>query len=202
MTGQPLKESAKRDQEALAARGFAFEVREFPQGTRTAAEAAAAIGCEVAQIAKSLVFRARASGRPILVIASGANRVDEKAVAALIGEKFGRADADFVRAATGFAIGGVPPVGHDTPPVTLIDRDRLALDEIWAAAGTPNAVSRLTPRDLVAPTGGRVAEIEQARSRKRDFAGRYFCGPVAPIGAMLASARRSCPGRSPTSRIR
>lgn len=162
MTGQPLKESAKRVQEALAARGFAFEVREFPQGTRTAAEAAAAIGCAVAQIAKSLVFRGRSSGRPVLVIASGANRVDEKAVAALIGEKIGRADADFVRAATGFAIGGVPPLGHATPPVTLIDRDLLALGEIWAAAGTPNAVFRLTPEDLVAMTDGRVADIKQA----------------------------------------
>ncbi len=162
MTGQPLKDSAKRVQEALAAQGFAFEVREFPQGTRTAAEAAAAIGCAVAQIAKSLVFRARESGRPVLVVASGANRVDEKAVAALIGEKIGRADADFVRAATGFAIGGVPPLGHDTSPVTLIDRDLLALDEIWAAAGTPNAVFRLTPDDLVAMTGGQVADLKQA----------------------------------------
>ena len=202
MTGPPLKESTTRVQAALAARGFAFEVGEFPAGTRTSAEAAAAIGCAVGQIAKSLVFRARASGRPILVIASGANRVGEKAVAALIGEKIGRTDADFVRAATGFAVGGVPPPGHDTPPATVIDRDLLALDEIWAAAGTPNAVFRLTPRDLVAPTGGRVAEIEQARSRKRDFAGRYFCGPIAPIGAMLASARRSCPRKSPTSRTK
>ncbi len=148
--------------DALAARGFDVAVREFPQSTRTAAEAAAAIGCEVARIAKSLVFRARVSGRPVLVITSGANRVDETAVAALIGEKIGRADADFVRTATGFAIGGVPPVGHDTPAVTLIDRDLLALDEIWAAAGTPHAVFRLTPRDLVALTGGRVAEIKQA----------------------------------------
>ena len=157
----PLKDSARRVRDALAARGFEFAVRAFPQGTRTAAEAAAAVRCEVAQIAKSLVFRARVSGRPVLVIASGANRVDEKAVAVLIGEKIGRADADFVRAATGFAIGGVPPVGHDTPPVTLIDRDLLALDETWAAAGTPNAVFRLTPRDLVTLTGGRVAEIKQ-----------------------------------------
>ncbi len=162
MNTAPLKDKAQRVRAALAARGFAFEVREFPQSTRTAAEAAAAIGCEVAQIAKSLVFRARQSGRPVLVIASGANRVDEKAVAALIGEKIGRADADFVRAATGFAIGGVPPLGHDTPPVTLIDRDLLAVDEIWAAAGTPNAVFRLMPEDLVAVTGGRVADIKQA----------------------------------------
>ncbi len=161
MSGSPLKESARRVQDALAARGFDFSVREFPKSTRTSAEAAAAIGCAVAQIAKSLVFRARASGRPVLVIASGVNRVDEKAVAALIGENIGRADADFVRAATGFAIGGVPPLGHDTPPVTLIDRDLLALDEIWAAAGTPNAVFRLTPQDLVAATAGQVADIKQ-----------------------------------------
>ncbi|MCK5275370.1 MAG: YbaK/EbsC family protein [Alphaproteobacteria bacterium] len=134
-------------------------MREFPKSTRTAAEAAAAIGCEVAQIAKSLVFRARASGRPVLVIASGANRVDEKAVAALIGEKIGRADAGFVRAATGFAIGGVPPVGHDKPIETFIDEDILAFDAIWAAAGTPFAVFRLDPHSLAALTGGRVARV-------------------------------------------
>ncbi len=162
MNTAPIKGSAKRVQEALAERGFDFSVREFPASTRTAAEAAAAIGCEVAQIAKSLVFRARVSGRPVLVIASGANRVDEKAVAALIGEKIGRADADFVRAKTGFAIGGVPPLGHEVAPVTLIDRDLLALDEIWAAAGTPNAVFRLKPEDLVALTGGQVADIKQS----------------------------------------
>ncbi len=157
----PLKEGVRRVRDALAARGFGFSLREFPESTRTSAEAAVAIGCEVAQIAKSLVFRARDSARPVLVIASSANRVDEKAVAALLGEKIGRADAGFVRAATGFAIGGVPPVGHDTAPVTLIDRDLLALGEIWAAAGTPNAVFRLTPQDLVAATGGQVADIKQ-----------------------------------------
>ena len=160
MTGQPLKESAKRVQEALAARGCAFEVREFPAGTRTSAEAAA-IGCAIGQIAKSLVFRARESGRPVLVIASGANRVDEVAVGTLLGEKIGRADADFVRAATGFAIGGVPPLGHREAPVTLIDRDLLAFQEIWAAAGTPNAVFRLKPEDLAAMTGGRIADVKQ-----------------------------------------
>jgi prolyl-tRNA editing enzyme YbaK/EbsC (Cys-tRNA(Pro) deacylase) len=162
MRGVPRKDSARRVQAALSARGFDFSVREFPASTRTSAEAAAAIGCEVAQIAKSLVFRGRASGRPVLVIASGANRVDEEAVAALLGEKIARADADFVRAKTGFAIGGVPPVGHDTAPVTLIDRDLLDLDEIWAAAGTPNAVFRLAPQDLVALTGGQVADIKQS----------------------------------------
>ena len=135
-------------------------MREFPAGTRTSAEAAA-IGCTVGQIAKSLVFRAHESGRPVLVIASGANRVDEKAVGALLGEKIGRAEPDFVRAATGFAIGGVPPVGHREAPVTLIDRDLLGFQEIWAAAGTPNAVFRLKPGDLVAMTGGRIADVRQ-----------------------------------------
>lgn len=132
---------------------------EFPAATRTSAEAAAAIGCTVGQIAKSLVFRACKSDRAVLVIASGANRVDEKAVAARLGEAIGRADADFVRARTGYAIGGVPPVGHPEPLPTYIDRDLLGYDEIWAAAGTPNAVFRVRPADLVALTGGEVADI-------------------------------------------
>ncbi len=157
----PLKESARRVQEALATGGFDFQVREFPASTRTSAEAAAAIGCEVGQIAKSLVFRAKTTDRPVLVIASGANRVNEKALARLIGEPVGRADAEFVRRVTGFAIGGVPPLGHATPPVTLVDRDLLAFAEIWAAAGTPNAVFRLTPDVLTAVTGGKVADIKQ-----------------------------------------
>jgi len=154
-----LKPSAQRVQEALAAHGLGLEVREFPASTRTAEDAAAAIGCTVAQIAKSLIFRGKSSDRPVLVIASGANRVDEKKISALIGEKIGKADADFVRARTGFAIGGVPPVGHLETPITVIDRDLLALEEIWAAAGTPNAVFRLTPGDLVVLTAGQVAEV-------------------------------------------
>jgi prolyl-tRNA editing enzyme YbaK/EbsC (Cys-tRNA(Pro) deacylase) len=158
----PSKASARRVQEALAAAGFGFEVREFPASTRTSAEAAAAIGCDVAQIAKSLIFRARDTSRPVLVIASGANRVDEKAVGRLLGEKLARADADFVRAATGFAIGGVPPVGHREAPVVFIDADLMDLPEIWAAAGTPNAVFRLTPADLVTLTAGHVAALKKA----------------------------------------
>jgi len=148
--------SALRVQAVL---GPEFAVLEFDAGTRTAADAAAAIGCTVAEIAKSLLFRA-ASGRPVLVAASGVNRVDEKKVAALLGEKIGRADADFVREKTGFAIGGVPPVGHVEPPVTLIDADLMAFETIWAAAGTPNAVFRLTPAALVRLTGGQVAEVK------------------------------------------
>jgi prolyl-tRNA editing enzyme YbaK/EbsC (Cys-tRNA(Pro) deacylase) len=158
-----LPASAAKVQMALAARGFAFEIRELDQATRTAAEAAAAIGCDVSQIAKSIVFRGAASGRAVLVIASGANRVDEMVVGALLGESLGKADADFVRRETGFVIGGVPPAGHDRPVVTFIDADLLAFGEIWAAAGTPFAVFRLDPAGLADLTGGRIAEIALRR---------------------------------------
>jgi len=141
--------------------GERFTVLEFDASTRTAADAAAAIGCTVPQIAKSLVFRTVESGRPVLVVASGINRVDVKLVATLVGERIGRADAEFVRAATGFAIGGVPPVGHATAPIVLIDESLLALEEIWAAGGTPNAVFKLTPESLVSLTGGCVAAVAQ-----------------------------------------
>jgi prolyl-tRNA editing enzyme YbaK/EbsC (Cys-tRNA(Pro) deacylase) len=141
-----------------ASLGPRFTVLEFDAPTRTAEDAAAAIGCAVAEIAKSLVFRAE-SGQSVLVVASGVNRVDEKKAAEFVGERIGRADADFVRLKTGFAIGGVPPVGHATAPVVLIDEDLMRLTEIWAAAGTPNAVFRLTPADLVALTKGTIASI-------------------------------------------
>ena len=141
--------------------GEGFRVLEFSASTRTAAEAAEAIGCTVAQIAKSILFRA-ASGRPVLVVACGTNRVDEKKVAALLGEKIGRADAEFVREATGFAIGGVPPVGHATAPAVLLDRDLEAFETIWAAGGTPNAVFRLTPVDLARLTGAAFADVVKA----------------------------------------
>jgi len=158
---QPLKDSAQRVQAALDASGIALQVREFPASTKTSQEAAAAVGCSVAQIAKSMIFRAAASDRPVLVVASGANRVDEKKVAALIGEKIERATPDFVRAKTGYAIGGVPPVGHAEPPVVVIDEDLLALEVLWAAAGTPNAVFRLTPAELKQLIGGQVAAVKQ-----------------------------------------
>ena len=135
-----------------------FTVREFPAGTRTAVDAAAAVGCDVAQICKSLVFR-RASGAPLLVVASGANRVDEARVGELVGEPIGKADAAFVRDRTGFAIGGVPPAGHPAPIDTLVDRDLLAFDVVWAAAGTPREVFSLSPAQLVSLTGGRVADV-------------------------------------------
>ena len=147
--------SALRVQAALGPR---YPVLEFDASTRTADEAAAAIGCTVAEIAKSLVFRS-ASGRSVLVVASGVNRVDEKKVAALIGERIGRADADFVREATGFSIGGVPPVGHAIAPIVLIDETLMEFEAIWAAAGTPNAVFRLTPAELLALTGGTRAAV-------------------------------------------
>lgn len=162
MTEQPeLKGSARRVQGALAKKGFDFEVKFMPASTRTSAEAAAAVGCQVGQIAKSLVFRAVTSNRPVLVIASGENRVDEKKVEALLGEKIGRADPNFVRERTGFAIGGVSPVGHKEPPLVLIDRDLMKFPEIWAAAGSPNAVFRLAPADLAPLTGGKIAEVRK-----------------------------------------
>jgi prolyl-tRNA editing enzyme YbaK/EbsC (Cys-tRNA(Pro) deacylase) len=138
--------------------GPEFQVLEFETSTRTSEDAAAAVGGTVPEIAKSLIFRA-ADGRPVLVIASGANRVDEKKVRALLGQKIERADAEFVRAATGYAIGGVPPVGHATPPTVLIDRDLLRLTAVWAAGGTPNAVFRIAPADLVRITPAPVAQV-------------------------------------------
>lgn len=154
-----LSSSAKKVQEALRKKGFEMQVLELPGSTRTAPEAAQAVGCEVAQIVKSLIFKAKRSEKPILVIASGANRVNEKALEALIGEPLGKADADFVREQTGFVIGGVPPLGHIQPLLTFIDEDLMRLEEIWAAAGTPHAVFKLTPKDLVEMTGGKVVKI-------------------------------------------
>lgn len=147
--------AARRVQEIL---GPGFAVVEFDSSTRTSADAASAIGCTVAQIAKSLVFRA-AGGGPVLVVASGSNRVDEKKASALLGEAITRADADFVREKTGYAIGGVAPVGHAVPPAILLDADLRRYETIWAAAGTPNAVFRLTPADLERLTGGRFVDI-------------------------------------------
>ncbi len=155
-----LAASARRVQEAVAARGFAFQVVEFPASTRTAVEAAAAVGCAVAQIAKSLIFRTKATQQPILVIASGANRVNEKRLRDLVGEPIEKADADYARERTGFAIGGIPPVGHREALTIFIDEDLLTLGDIWAAAGTPNAVFRLPAADLPALTGGTVASTK------------------------------------------
>lgn len=135
-----------------------FKVLEFEASTRTSQEAAAAIGCTVGEIAKALIFKS-AEGRAVLVIASGVNRVDEKKVQTLLGQRIGRADADFVRDRTGFAIGGVPPVGHASRPVVLIDRDLERFPYVWAAGGTPNAVFRIAPADLIRLTQGRVVDV-------------------------------------------
>ena len=136
-----------------------LEVVELPDSTRTSLEAAQAIGCQVGQIAKSIIFQALASQRPIMVIASGPNRVNEKVIETLIGEAIGKADADFVRQRTGFVIGGVPPVGHTEQIETFIDMDLMQYPEIWAAAGTPHAVFRLTPADLMRMTGGKLVQV-------------------------------------------
>jgi prolyl-tRNA editing enzyme YbaK/EbsC (Cys-tRNA(Pro) deacylase) len=151
--------SVERVRAALLAAGHPDTITEFPAGTRTAADAAAAVGCTVAQIAKSIVFRA--GNRAVVVIASGANRVDAAKVSEAIGEKVRRADAEWVREATGFAIGGVSPVGHVTPPILLFDRDLLALDPIWAAAGSPAHVFRTDPTTLARITVARIADIRE-----------------------------------------
>jgi prolyl-tRNA editing enzyme YbaK/EbsC (Cys-tRNA(Pro) deacylase) len=151
--------TVQRVQDALRALGLGHEIVDLGQSARTAADAARAVGCQVDQICKSLVFRLGSSNRPLLVVTSGVNRVDETKVGALVGEPLGKADADFVRATTGFAIGGVAPIGHTGPVTTLIDEHLLSFEEIWAAAGHPNMVFRLRPDDLVRMTGGRVTPV-------------------------------------------
>ena len=155
-----LSPSAQRVQDALRALGFIYEVTESAQATRTAVEAARAVGCEVGQIAKALVFKTAQSGRAILVIASGANKVNEWRVGVVLKEALEKAPAAFVREHAGFTIGGVPPVGHAHPLETFIDEDLLGHETIWAAAGTPNALFRLVPADLVKMTGGRVIKVK------------------------------------------
>ncbi len=155
-----LSPSVQKVQDTLTNLGFSIEVVELEATTRTSAEAAQAVGCKVEQIAKSLIFQTRINHRPILVIASGPNRVNEKKIAELISEPIGKADADFVRQHTGFVIGGVPPVGHLEKLEIFIDEDLLQYGEIWAAAGSPHAVFKLTPPDLVKMTGGRVTSVK------------------------------------------
>jgi len=145
---------------ALAERGHAHAPRWLDVPARTAQEAADALGVSVGQIAKSVIFRRRADGTAVLVVTSGDRRVDEKRVAALTGP-LGRADADFVKAATGFSIGGVAPLAHSTPPLTLIDRELFRYTEIWAAAGHPNGVFRLSPEELLQLTGAPAADVVQ-----------------------------------------
>lgn len=156
-----LKSSAQRVQDALKEFNLDFRVVEFAESTRTSQEAADAIGCEVGQIAKTLIFKGKQSQKPVCVIASGKNRVDEKKVAQLVGEGIERSDAEFVREYTGFAIGGVAPVGFAFENAPLIDQDLMTYSELWAAAGTPNSVFKLTPRDLLGITNGRVVDIKK-----------------------------------------
>jgi prolyl-tRNA editing enzyme YbaK/EbsC (Cys-tRNA(Pro) deacylase) len=139
--------------------GIDCRVLELPGSTRTAADAASAVGCRVEQIAKSVIFQGKTSGKPVMVIASGSNRVNEKRLRDLISEPVKKADADFVRQHTGFAIGGVPPVGHANPIEIYIDQDLMRYAEIWAAAGTPHAVFKLTPQELTAMTKGKTVDI-------------------------------------------
>jgi prolyl-tRNA editing enzyme YbaK/EbsC (Cys-tRNA(Pro) deacylase) len=154
-----LGASVQKVQGVLKSLGFSGEVVVFADSTRTAAEAAQAVGCEVGQIVKSLVFKGKLSHRPVLVETSGANRVNERRIGEELGEPIEKADADFVRQHTGFAVGGVPPVGHSEQIETFIDEDLFQYEQIWAAAGSPHAVFRLTPDELKMLTGGKVIVI-------------------------------------------
>ena len=151
--------SVERVRAALAAAGHPDTIVTFPEGTRTAADAAAAVQCTVAQIAKSIVFRS--GGRPVLVVASGVNRIDRAKVARALEREVAPADARWVREVSGFAIGGVAPVGHLTPPLVVVDRDLMGLDPIWAAAGSPQHVFRTNGQELLRVSGGHPADVKQ-----------------------------------------
>jgi prolyl-tRNA editing enzyme YbaK/EbsC (Cys-tRNA(Pro) deacylase) len=155
-----LSPSARKIQDLLNALGYHYTVVEHAESTRTAQEAAERAGCELGQIVKSLVFRGKTSGKPILVLTSGANRVEEKLISEYAGEAIGRADADFVRAVTGFAIGGIPPIGHSTKMETYLDEDFLQFSVIWAAAGTPNAIFELKTEDLQKMTDAKTTKVK------------------------------------------
>ena len=151
--------SVERVRAALLAASHDDTIAVFPDGTRTAQDAANAVGCTVAQIAKSIVLRA--GEQVVLVITSGANRVDTAKIAALLGHPVKPADGRWVRDVTGFAIGGVAPVGHQSPPRIFIDQDLMALDVVWAAAGSPRHVFRTTGADIARMTGGTVADVRE-----------------------------------------
>lgn len=156
-----LSRSARRVEAVLTDRGFTFRVVELPDSTRTARDASTAIGCAEAPIAKSLVFRGRHTNQPIRAIASGPNRVDEARLGAWAGKPIDQASPDFVRDHTGFAIGGVPPVGRAAPLTTWIDEDLMQHDVMWAAAGTPRAVFDLDPMTLPDLTNGTVTHLKE-----------------------------------------
>lgn len=155
-----LSKSAQNVQNALLSQGIDAKVIELPASTRTAEEAANSIGCQVAQIVKSLVFRTKQTNRPILILASGINRINEKTLSKEVGEEIVRADAEFTREKTGFAIGGIPPIGHKEKLETYIDEDLLLYTELWAAAGTPNAVFSLNSSMIEKLTQGRVISVK------------------------------------------
>jgi prolyl-tRNA editing enzyme YbaK/EbsC (Cys-tRNA(Pro) deacylase) len=154
-----LSPSSQKVQDILRELGYPFTVLESETHTRTAQEAADLVGCELGQIVKSLIFRGAQSGKPILVLTSGTNRVDESRISQYAAESIARADPEFVRMVTGFAIGGVPPVGHNQPMETYLDEDLLQHQSIWAAGGTPNSLFELTPAALQEMTGGKVAAV-------------------------------------------
>jgi prolyl-tRNA editing enzyme YbaK/EbsC (Cys-tRNA(Pro) deacylase) len=156
----PLSAAAQRVQDALRDLGYNYQVIEFERSTRTAQEAAERAGCELGQIVKSMIFRGKLSNKPILVLTSGANRVDENVISTYVGEPINRAEPEFVRSVTGFAIGGVPPVGHSQTVESFQDEDFIPYEKVWAAAGTPNAIFELTPADLQKMTGARIARIK------------------------------------------
>ena len=157
---KPLTKSAQSVQDALAKKGLECKVIVLSDSTRTANDAAATIGCEVGQIVKSLIFKTVESHKPVLILASGPNRVDEKVIESLLGEKITKANADYTREVTGFAIGGIPPVGHkQLIDKIFIDQDLLKFEEIWAAAGTPHAIFNLQSKELPALTAGKVISI-------------------------------------------
>jgi prolyl-tRNA editing enzyme YbaK/EbsC (Cys-tRNA(Pro) deacylase) len=159
MVKNELSSSAKKVQDILSTFNKTYKVKELPDSTRTAKDAALAIGCDVAQIVKSIVFMSSETKRAVMVIASGTNRINEAKISSRIAESVVKADGDFVRNATGYAIGGVPPVGQPSSVIIFIDGDLMQYEKVWAAAGTPHAVFELNPLDLPALSGGLVIDI-------------------------------------------
>lgn len=157
-TSASLPDTAQRVANLLRDLGHDKPVVMLPETGKTSAEAAAGLGCTVAEIAKSIVFRRLSDDAPVMVVASGANRVDENKVAAIVGA-LGKADAKFIKTRIGYAIGGVCPIGHLEKTVMLIDEDLMKLDSVWAAAGHPHAVFNLTPRQLLTMTGAPLADV-------------------------------------------
>jgi prolyl-tRNA editing enzyme YbaK/EbsC (Cys-tRNA(Pro) deacylase) len=159
-----LSPSAQRVQDSLVELGYPFVVIESDSHTRTAQQAADRVGCKLGQIIKSLIFKGLATGKPILVLTSGENRVDEQRISEYSGETITRADPEFVRSVTGYAIGGIPPIAHNQPMETYIDQDLIQYNSIWGAAGTPNSVFELSPDALKAMTNGKVVKINISKS--------------------------------------